>query len=58
MEYVTYKELVARYGEKLAIGLLLTIERAAKNRVKVVYFDHEARLQKALDALNDNFSVA
>ena len=51
---VTYQELVQRFGEKTAHGLLLIIERSAKSRPNIIHLDEEKRLAFALAALNDN----
>ena len=53
MDSLTYNDLVARYGKDLAFDLLLSIEKVAKTRDDTVPLSEEARLQKALAALDE-----
>jgi len=52
MDRITYQDLVVRYGDPLALDLLLTIEKLARVKDHPHQFDEDVRLQKALDALN------
>jgi phage gp36-like protein len=53
MIYVTYDDLVSRYGQDNALQILKTIERLAEINNELEFMDRESRLQNALDALND-----
>lgn len=52
MDRVTYQDLVARFGNTMAFDLLITIEKLARAKDTLYPLDEEARLQKALEALN------
>jgi len=52
-DHITYSELAALYGERLAFAYLRVIERHAANTgsAQIIPFDRNIRLQRALDAL-------
>lgn len=52
METVTYKNIVARYGNASAYDLLLTVEKLAKINSDNIALDEETRFQKALKVLD------
>lgn len=52
--YVTYNDLVVRYGTREALKLVRTIEELAQIQNEIVApFDQEVRLHRALEALNN-----
>ena len=51
-EPLTYDDLVQRFGSEMAFDFLLTVEKLAKVKDNDSTFDEEARLMKALEALN------
>ncbi|MDD4600967.1 MAG: hypothetical protein PHQ46_07910 [Negativicutes bacterium] len=53
MNNVTYQELVAFYGQKVALALLHILEAASREENNVVFIDREKRLQRALESLSD-----
>lgn len=53
---VTYKGIVARYGDAQAFDLLVIVEKLAKIQDNIHALDEETRFQRALEAL-DNMSV-
>jgi hypothetical protein len=54
MIYVTYKDLTMRFGSKGAHSIIRTIEKLARIQEEIVTpIDQEARLQHALESLND-----
>jgi hypothetical protein len=58
MQNLTYKDLVARYGNAQAYGLLLTFEKLAKIKHDIMHSDEDIRFQKALEELSKDECVA
>ncbi|MFA4994109.1 MAG: hypothetical protein WC521_02265 [Bdellovibrionales bacterium] len=58
MPYVTYKELVDRYGKHIAYRLLLCIERSAKNRDNIICLNEEVRLKRAFERFENEALAA
>ena len=44
MEHVTYQELVNRYGQKMAYGLLLSIGAIGQDQEQSPYVDEETSI--------------
>jgi hypothetical protein len=59
MVYITYKDLVVRYGNKNARDMIRAIETLAQIQNEIVTpINQNDRLQRALDALNEvNFAI-
>ena len=58
-QYVTYNELAAMFGRRMAYAALTLIESSAKVRTgNVVEFDCEKRLRSAFDAMRDESLAA
>lgn len=56
-DHITYADLVDRFGNHSARGLLRAVENLAQVKNDIVLFDHNARFQSALEALNNiNFA--
>jgi len=58
MEYVTYKDLSARYGRRKALNTLSVIEKLAQTQSDIITLNLDERFDKALQALsNINFAA-
>ena len=58
-EYVTYNELAALFGRRMAYAALTLIEGSARVRKSnVIQFDCEKRLRSAFDAMRDESLAA
>ena len=53
-QWLTFRDLLEKYGDENASEILNTIERLADMPIDAAITNREARLQLALDALNDN----
>lgn len=53
MIYVTYKDLVARYGQRPAVNTLYLLEKLTKIQHEIISIDMDHRFDKALKALSD-----
>ena len=58
MAHVTYQQLLDRYGKEMACSLLLSAEGTAKIDGGIASVDEGARLQLALDALDNKIIAA
>ena len=57
MSTITYADVVNVYGEKRALGVLLSVEQAARIEHAAEQDDETTRFQRALDALSEiNFA--
>ena len=57
MSTITYADVVNVYGEKRALGVLLSVEQAARIEPAAEQDDETTRFQRALDALSEiNFA--
>ena len=58
MSYITYQDMLDRYGNELAYDLLISIEKAARIYAYDIAADNETRLERALIKLNQESDVA
>lgn len=58
MEYVTYKDLSARYGRRKALKTLSLLEKLTQTQNDIITLNQDERFDKALQALNNiNFAA-
>jgi len=53
MDYITYKDLAARYGQRPALNILYLLERLTKIQNEITSMNVDARFDRAIKALAD-----